>query len=387
MKKEIEQQLLENIIPFWQSLRDNEHGGYTGLVDYNLRVDKRAVKGCILNNRITWFFSKAYMMYRTPKLLSEATHAYEFLRDYCIDEEYGGVYWSVEYDGTPSDTTKHTYNQAFAIYALSAYYEATQDEEALDLAFELYDVIENRCTDDIGYLESFKRDFSYDANNEKLSENGVIAAKTMNTLLHVIEAYTQLYRVSGDDFVKESLTWALEILADKVYNYELKRQEVFFDEEYNSIIDLYSYGHDIEASWLIDLALDVLKEDELTAKLAPITDEMCQQVFEKGFDGHSLPYECEKGVDNEHRAWWVQAENIVGLVNGYNKHPQRTDYLSAAESQWQFIKDYMIDKRPHSEWLNEVMKDGSVVEGMEIAGEWKCPYHNGRMCMEVIRRL
>ena len=166
------------------------------------------------------------------------------MKDYCFDKENGGIYWSITYDGKPEDTTKHTYNQAFCIYALSSYYEASKDEEALAMAKELFHIIEEKCTDEVGYLEAFDREFHL-IENDKLSENGVIADKTMNTLLHVFEAYTELYRVSKDAEVKKRLEWILDTIADKIYNPKLHRQEVFFDKNYNSILDLHSYGHDL----------------------------------------------------------------------------------------------------------------------------------------------
>ena len=251
MKQQIQDHLDKVILPFWESLKDDEYGGFYGYMDIDLNVDKKAVKGCILNNRILWFFANAYLTKKRPELLSYAKHAYEFLKKACLDKTYGGVYWSVTFDGKPEEDMKHTYNQAFAIYALSSYYDASGDKEALDIAFSIYDVIEAHCKDDKGYLEAFDRNFQ-PVSNEKLSENGVMAEKTMNTLLHVFEGYTELYRVTKDKRVGENLRWMLDIFAKKVYNPDKKHQEVFFDKDWNTLIDLYSYGHDIETSWLID---------------------------------------------------------------------------------------------------------------------------------------
>lgn len=292
----------------------------------------------------------------------------------------------MNYDGTPLDTTKHTYNQAFSIYALSSYYEASGKKEALDLAMQLFHLIEERCTDDQGYLEAFTRDFKPES-NEKLSENGVLAEKTMNTLLHVFEAYTELYRVSADEAVKTRLAWMMDVFADKVFNPDLKRQEVFFDKNYNSIIDLHSYGHDIETAWLIDRGVDVLKDENYRQKMTKITKILTQNIYDVAFDGHSLANECEKGVVDTNRVWWVQVETIVGFINGYEHDRSRTDYLEAAEAVWRFVKEYQLDKRKGSEWFWLVRKDGTPVEGKPIVEPWKCPYHNGRMCFEVIRRL
>lgn len=386
MVDEIRKELVNGIIPFWKNLRDDEYGGYYGLLDYDLNLDKKAEKGCILNSRITWFFANAYLLLKDESLLDEAKHGYEFLKNKCLDKEYGGIYWSLNYDGTPKDTTKHTYNQAFCIYALSTYYAASKDAEALKIAMQLFEKIETTCMDEAGYLEAFTRDFKPES-NEKLSENGVLADKTMNTLLHVFEAYTELYRVSKETKVKERLMWIMDVFADKVYNPKLHRQEVFFDKNYNSIIDLHSYGHDIETAWLMDRGTEVLGDETYTERMGAITRDLTSQIYKVAFDGHSLANECEKGVVNEHRVWWVQAEAIVGFLNGYEKDSQKKEYLEAAESIWEFIKEHVMDKREGSEWFWEVDKEGKPYEGRPIVEPWKCPYHNGRMCMEVIRRM
>ena len=385
MVEEVKNHLTDCIIPFWKKLRDDEHGGYYGWMDYDLTVDKKAVKGCILNSRITWFFANAYLLLKDESLLEEAKHGYEFMKKYCVDREQGGVYWSVAYDGTPEDTTKHTYNQAFSIYALSSYYDASGDKEALDAAMSLFNIIEDRCMDEIGYKEAFDREFR-EIENDKLSENGVIAQKTMNTLLHVFEAYTELYRVSKDAVVKVRLEWILDTIAEKIYNPALHRQEVFFDREMNSILDLHSYGHDIETAWLIRRGTDVLGDKAYEDKMLPIILDLTDQVYKVAFDGHSLANECEKGVVNEGRIWWVQAETVVGFLNGYQLAPEHKEYLDAAKSEWEFIKEHVIDKREGSEWYWLVDKSGEPTAGEPIVEPWKCPYHNGRMCFEVIRR-
>lgn len=401
---ETKEHLLGTVIPFWRGLRDDKYGGWYGYVSYDLKTDREAVKGCILNSRITWFFANAHLCckeglirpedcqkygFSPEDLRAEAEHGYAFLKEHCLDKINGGIYWSLHADGTPEDTTKHTYNQAFCIYALSAYYEASGDRSALDLALELFDLIEERCTDRVGYLEAFTVDFKPES-NEKLSENGVMAAKTMNTLLHVFEAYTQLYKVAAASpdggRVKERLQWILDTFADKIYNPKLHRQEVFFDENYNSIIDLHSYGHDIETAWLIDLGVEVLGDPKYEKKLTPITRDLTAQIYKTAFDGHSLANECERGVVNTHRIWWVQAESVVGFLNGWQKDSSRDEYLEAVLKQWEFIRENVADKRQGSEWYWEVDETGKPYPDRPIVEPWKCPYHNGRMCMEVMRR-
>lgn len=400
---EIETHLADRLIPFWEGLRDEKFGGYYGYMDYDLKVCREYEKGCILNSRILWFFSNVYMLASgkglfagsrvssvwtsetAKRLRSDAEHAYVFLRDVCTDREYGGIYWSVTYDGKPLDTTKHTYNQAFAIYALSSYYDATGDEDALKLAFELQSIIEERCTDEYGYLEAFTRSFGPES-NEKLSENGVLAEKTMNTLLHVFEAYTELYRVSKDERTADRLRFMLDLFADRVYNRELGRQEVFFDRTWNTLIDLYSYGHDIETSWLIDRGLAVLDDASYTQRLLPITTEITENIYNRAYVDHSLLNEAENGVNNTTRIWWVQAETVVGFLNGYQRQPSETKYLEAALDVWEYIRDYLADPREGSEWF-WCLDENRRPPVKPIVEPWKCPYHNGRMCMEVIRRL
>lgn len=383
--EEIREHLTGKIIPFWEELRDEEYGGYYGWKSYDLTLDKKAVKGCILNSRILWFFSSSYMLLGDEKLLDNARHAYLFLRDHCVDRENGGIYWSVTCDGKPEDTTKHTYNQAFAIYALSSYYDASKDKEALETAKELRKIIEEKCKDEYGYLEAFNIRFEPEE-NDKLSENGVIAEKTMNTLLHVFEAYTELYRVAKDPEVAENLRFMLDIIADKVYNPEAGRQEVFFDRTWHTLIDLYSYGHDIETAWLVDRGLEVLDDPAYTQKLSPVTKTITKNIYERAYIDHSLVNESENGAVDTTRVWWVQAEAVVGFLNGWQKCPERTEYLEAAKDIWNYIKTYLVDSREGSEWYWALDKDRKPLE-KPIVEPWKCPYHNGRMCIEVIRRM
>lgn len=387
-RAEIEEHLKKDLIPFWKSLKDEEYGGFYGQMTYERQVEKKADKGCILNSRITWFFANAYLTLKDESLLEEAKHGYEFLKNHCVDKVNGGVYWALTYDGKPSETLKHTYNQAFSIYALSSYYAASGDKEALALAYELYELIETKMRDEQGYKEAFDESF-HETDNEKLSENGVMAAKTMNTLLHVFEAYTELYRVDKNPAVKEKILWMMDIITDKVYNSKLQRQEVFFDENWNSILDLHSYGHDIETAWLTDRSLAVVQEEAYTQKLSPMTQALAEKIYETAFDGHSVANECDRGVKNEWRIWWVQAESVVGFLNAYEKTGKEC-YQEAAAAVWDYIKEHMIDKRAGvlsgREWYWRVTKEGTPDEEKDMVEPWKCPYHNGRMCFEVLKR-
>ena len=399
MREEVKQELVHHIIPFWEKLKDEEYGGYYGYVDFELHVDKTCEKGCILNSRILWFFANAYMTLGDAGLLEYARHAYDFLKKYCWDTECGGVFWSVTFDGKTGDETKHTYSQAFAIYALSSYYDASKDREALKLAWQLFHRIEESCTDAFGYLESFTRDWKPE-DNEKLSENGLLADKTMNTLLHVLEAYTELYRVSGDEKVKEALYRSLRIFREKVYREDTQQLEVFFDTEMRTISDLYSYGHDIEASWLLDRAVQVLRDgkqeslDEQNAELLAETSEYTTRIAERiaeralcdvSMNQEAMNNECFLGVVDTTHVWWVQAEAMVGFYNCYQK-TGNSRFLEITQHIWNYTKEYVIDEREGAEWYWDLDKSGKPVSGKPIAEPWKCPYHNGRMCMDIIMR-
>ena len=381
---EIKEHLVNDLIPFWQGLKDEENGGFYGYLSYDLKLDKKAVKGCILNSRILWFFSNAYMVLGDPSLLESAAYAYQFLKEHCVDDEFGGVFWSLTYDGKPEDTTKHTYNQAFSIYALASYYDASKNPEALEIAWKLYDLVESKCKDEYGYLEAFTRSFEPEE-NDKLSENGLIAEKTMNTLLHVFEAYTELYRVTKEEKVAKQIRFMMDIIKDKVFNKEIGRQEVFFDRTWNTLIDLYSYGHDIETAWLVDRGLEVLDDEAYTNMLSPITKIITENIYNRAYIDHSLVNESENGVVDTTRVWWVQAEAVVGFLNGYQKQGDKK-FLDASVDIWNYIKKYFIDKRNGSEWFWSVKEDHTPDE-KPIVEPWKCPYHNGRMCFEVLRRM
>ncbi len=384
LKEECRAELTERIIPFWNKLRDDENGGFYGFMNNNLEVDKKADKGVILNSRILWFYSMAYKTLGDEALLDNARHAYEFLRDNCVDRENGGVYWLMTYDGKISDGMKHTYNQAFAIYALSAYFLASGDEQALELAFELFDTVEEKCTDDIAYMEAFSEEWQL-IPNDALSENGLMADKTMNTVLHLIEAYTVLYDASGDENVKERMLFLLDISKNKIFDSENNKLLVFFDRELNVIGDIHSYGHDIEATWLFDRACQTITDEELENEWRSINLRISENIYNIAFENGAVNNERENDKIDKKRVWWVQAESVVGFVNAYMQSGDKK-YLETASTVFEWIKNYQTDKRENSEWWGEVAFDGTPMQTVDMVNPWKCPYHNGRMCIEILNR-
>ena len=379
---EIRSHLEQKILPFWKAMKDDRFGGYYGGMDNNLILNRTADKGCILNSRILWTFSTAAAELESEELRQYADHAMDFFRKF-EDPVHGGVYWSVTYDGQPADTTKHTYCQAFAIYGLAAYYRLTGKREALDKAMDLFRIIESRCRDEAGYLEALKADFSPES-NEKLSENGIMASRTMNTLLHVVEAYTELHRASPDGQVMVAAVEGLNQVLDQIYNPAKRRMEVFFDEDFRPILDMQSYGHDIEGSWLIwDSASYFLREDG-RGPWRKMCIDLLESATERAFTDHGIAYEIVNGEKNTTRAWWPQAEAMLGFEFGW-RETRDPVWLERLRTQWKYIREVTVDPREGSEWFNELREDGTLINEKPMVEEWKCPYHNGRMCLRLMK--
>lgn len=389
MRDEIYAELTGHIIPFWNNLRDDVYGGFTGFMDSSLNIDKKGEKGVILHSRILWFYSNAYMALGDPALLDNARHAYEFLRDKCVDKKYGGVYWSMNYDGTVKDDFKHSYCQAFFIYALSSYYRASGDKDALNLAYEVSALVEKYATDDVAYLETMSRDWTRELRNDELSENGLMADKTMNTTLHLMEAYTELYIADKNPAILDRLKFQLELTYDKIFDKQGDKLLVFFDRNFDVIGDIHSYGHDIEATWLIDRATDAIGDKALSERFADMNRRIVRNIYNIAYDKAtgSLLNENDSGKINTWRIWWVQAESVVGFLNAYERGYGAQEYLEAAQAVWGYIKEHIIDKRRGGEWFSQVDENGQYAAFKPTVDPWKCPYHNGRMCLEAIKRL
>jgi mannobiose 2-epimerase len=378
----------KRIYPFWSKLVDQKHGGFIGKVDFDLQPIPRAHKGVILNSRILYFFSEYAIQFASQESRSLANHAYMFLRDNCLDKTNGGLYWSLLANGEPFDTTKHAYNQAFGIYALSTYYRLSQKQEALDIALNLFDLLESKyreAKEPHYYIEAMDKDFNV-LPNDKLSENGVIAERTMNTALHLLEAYAALYKVAPVSKVKRALEELINLFTKKIYNPTKKRLEVFFDKDYNSLLDLESYGHDIEASWLLSEACHTLDDKKLIKEVDPITLALVDEAMKQGFRYPFLIKEKEGKHNDGTRVWWIQAEAINGLINAYeiDHNPQR---LEDAKTIYKGIIGYFHDKRPGGCWFWDLNAHNLPSSKRCIVEPWKCPYHNGRMCLMILRRL
>ncbi len=388
LKSEVNETLLDNILPYWIEKMTDVQGGFYGRIDGNDNHIKGADKGAILNARILWTFSAAYRLFKKPEYLQMATRAKRVIINGFFDKEFGGIYWSLKDNGEPKDTKKQIYAIGFAIYGLSEYYRATSDTEALDYAISLFESIEKHSFDNDknGYCEALTREWN-EIDDMRLSDKDANERKTMNTHLHILEPYTNLYRVWKDERLERQIRNLIDIFTDKILDKETSHLNLFFDDNWNSKYRIISYGHDIEASWLIDEAVSVLKDKELEDKIFPIikniADAASQGLTTKG----SMIYEknLEEGTTDRESHWWVQAETVIGYLNMY-QHTNEEEYLSKALKCWEFIKNNLIDY-DNGEWYWSISDNGDVNRKDDKAGFWKCPYHNGRMCMEIIERF
>ena len=421
LKSEVLDVLENNILRFWlDKMQDKENGGFYGQMTGEGELVKTADKGGILNARILWSFSAAYRVLRKPEYLEAATRAKEYIIEHFIDEEFGGTYWSLDYKGNPKDTKKQFYAIGFMIYGLSEYARATGDHEALEYAIQLYECIEEHSLDKQynGYIEACTREWGEIA-DMRLSELDANFPKSQNTHLHIIEPYTNLFRAlkeldaienATNDYglkpyvgqfttvnisvdpdivtrLEASLRNLINIFTDKILNPQTHHLDLFFDMDWKREAGaLESYGHDIECSWLLHEAALVLGDDIVLKKVEPIV-QMVAKASEKGLneDG-SMVHEAnlDTGYVDTDRHWWVQAENVVGWINIYQYFGDE-DALQKALNGWQYIKNNLID-REGGEWWWSRDPQRNINRKDDKAGFWKCPYHNSRMCLEILER-
>ena len=417
MRLEMQDVLENNILPFWlEKMQDNENGGFYGRIDGSGVLHPDAEKGAILNARILWTFSAAYRVLEKGELLEAATRAKDYLVDHFIDPEYGGVYWSVDYKGEPLDTKKQFYAIAFAIYGLSEYARATGDREALEYALDLYDCIEEHAFDDEqnGYIEACTREWGK-IGDMRLSELDANYPKSQNTHLHIMEAYANLLRCLKEMRAQEQCDYVpaigsvlpvgisvppetmvsvegalrniISIFIDKILNPETNHLDLFFDMDWTrGAGHLESYGHDIECSWLLHEAALVLGDENLLEKVENVVQKVAK-ASEKGLreDG-SMIHEAnlDTGHVDDDLHWWVQAENVVGWFNIW-QHFGDEEAFKKSEKCWHYIKENLVDF-DNGEWFWSRHPDGSLNTVDDKAGFWKCPYHNSRMCLEIIER-
>jgi mannobiose 2-epimerase len=384
---EMQSELVRNILPFWMNkTADNEFGGFYGQINGIGQVIKGAEKGGIVNSRILWTFSAAANQLKNNEYRQMAVRSKNYLLAHFFDEDHGGTYWKITYDGKPADTKKQIYSQAFFIYALSEYFKLTGDSICLDKAASLYQLIEDKSFDkDLnGYFEAYSRDWKL-LDDLRLSDKDANEKKTTNTHLHILEAYTNLYRVWHNKELGDKLKNLVNIFLDKIIDPVSHHLQLFFNEHWHSRSSLISYGHDIEASWLLIEAARVLEDKDLIEKTKTSCIALAIASLEGLQDDSSLIYEKDEpeGKIDMDRHWWPQAETVVGLINLYEL-TQNDHHLAQAINCWEYITKNLVDPE-NGEWFWSI-KNGKPNLAEDKAGFWKCPYHNARACLEVMSR-
>ncbi len=386
-KSELENELA-NILGYWQkNAIDKEFGGFYGKLNNSNRVFHEAPKGSVLNSRILWTFSAAYNLTGKEDYLHVAERAFQYIITHFIDKKNGGIYWSVDYHGNPLDTKKQIYALSFAIYGLSEFFLAAKNETAKELAIELYYLIVEHSYDKAngGYIEALTADWK-EIKDLRLSEKDANEKKSMNTHLHVLEGFANLYRVWPHEELKQKIKELIHIFSDHIIDAKTNHLILFFDDEWNVKSNIVSYGHNIEAAWLILEAAEILANKQIIEKVKQ-QSLLIADASEEGLDEDGgLWYEFEMNKDHfvKEKHWWPQAEAMVGFFNAWQITGDE-DYLQRSLNSWEFIKLHILDKK-NGEWFWGVDENYQLMAADKV-GLWKCPYHNGRACIELIKRM
>ena len=382
---QVKKELTTDILPYWIKRMNNREGGFYGRISGEEQLDTDAPVGNILVARILWTFAAAYRIFGNKEYLEMAEKAKKEIINRFFDKEYGGTYWSLNPDGTPLDTKKQIYSISFTIYGLAELNRATGDGKALEYAIKLFNSIEEHSFDKEqgGYFEAFTREWN-SIEDMRLSDKDANESKTMNTHLHILEAYTCLLRVWRNPLLEERLRNLIEVFENHILASN-RHLRLFFNDSWECNYETVSYGHDIEASWLLHEAALVLGDQTVLERIEKLVPEIAKAA-EEGFSAmEGMAYECKDGHMDKERHWWVQAETVVGYFNLWDNFGSQ-EGLENALMCWEFIKGNLID-RENGEWFWSLFPDGTVNRKEDKAGFWKAPYHNGRMCLEIIERV
>jgi len=386
---DFQNELRGNILPFWMKYSiDKTNGGFYGALSNDLQIHNEVPRSAILCTRILWSFAAAYRAFGQAEYLQTAQYAYETLFKSFWDSTHGGIYWDVDLQGWPVTDRKHHYAQAFAIYSLCEYQQASGSAESLDYARQLFNLLETHAYDPIhqGYIEGCRRDWSA-LEDMRLSERDMNCRKSMNTMLHTLEAYTQLAQVWPDARVQKQLENLIRTFLSRVIDPASGHLQLFFDDQWNSLSDTISYGHDIECSWLLWEAAQTVNNAQLSGQAKAASIELAEVVLDEAVDRDGSLFQ-ELGPSGKNQAekeWWTQAEGVVGFYNAYQLSGD-VKFARAAEGCWVFIREKLID-RQYGDWVKRIRLDGTVNPQSYKVGPWECPYHHTRFCLQMMERL
>ncbi len=387
--KEIENELKNDILPFWDKTVDEENGGFLGRILNNGEIIKDFPKSAVLNTRILWTYSSLYVKFKEKRYLELAERAYKYIKRYFCDDEKGGIFWLLDYKGEPIDRKKQIYAQAFCIYALAEYYKISNNREALNWASDIFELIEKHSfdTEYPGYFEACDREWN-PVEDVRLSDKDKNEKKTMNTHLHVLEGYTNFLKIWKNEKLEKQLKLLIDIFLDKIIDPKTGHFNLFFDEFWNLKSNLFSYGHDIEGSWLLYEASEVTNDKNLLEKVEKACLRLANITLEEGMDsdGGIMNNGNTNGVLDTDKHWWPQVEAMVGLLNAFQISNEK-NFFESSYKCWNFVKKYIMD-RENGEWFFRVNRKGEPYLSEENkVGPWKAPYHNTRGCLEIMKRL
>jgi mannobiose 2-epimerase len=378
---------LDEILTYWiNNVVDEEKGGFYGAVSTDNVADLFAPKGVVLNSRILWTFSAASRFSENKHCLDIAKRAFNYIDNHFIDHEQGGVFWSVDHNGKILDGKKQVYGLAFCLYGLVEYYKVTGNEIALGLARDLFKCIEKYSFDkeNKGYIEAFTKEWQ-PIDDLRLSEKDSNEKKTMNTHLHIIEAYANLYQVWPEIFLRERITGLLNVF-EKYFLNNNHHLHLFMTEDWKVRSSILSFGHDVEASWLLYECAEISGNELYIDRYKKIALQLADAAAEALDTDGGMWYEYDPAIDYwiKEKHSWPQAEAMVGFFNVYQLSGNEK-YLQLSLDSWQFVKKHIKDSK-NGEWFWGVKEDYSIMQ-KDKAGFWKCPYHSGRACMEIIKRI
>lgn len=401
-KEKFSKELHENILSFWMKfgIEKNSHGFY-GAADLQGNPIPEAPKSCVLNARILWTFSQAAIQFENETYAEIADKAYQVLMNDFSDKEFGGYFMSIDTQNQPLDIIKHTYAQAFVLYSLSKYYELRTTSEIKKLISDYFYFLEGKTkvSGNPGYFEAFTRDWQIYGENRMADNN---EPRSMNTHLHILESYVAFYKVSKNILAGKRLKELLQLFMDKIIR-PTGYLGIFFDEDFNeadSSKGICSFGHDIEASWLLWEAAEILNDAEIISQMKPLSVKMLDAVDRVGVDkdgGLFLESTRFGSHLRTNKHWWPQAETLVAFMNGLELTSD-LKYWEKLKLTWNFIDTHVIDHE-NGEWFTKVNRLGVpyLVEPENDPSPyyrndwkidpWKCPYHNGRAMMELIARI
>ncbi len=387
LKKEFENELTDNILNYWiRKVYDPRRGTFYGLIGPDEKPDPAAPLSAVLITRILWTFSAAHRLFPTAIYQKMADEAFRILTTHFWDNENGGVYWEVSSGGEAVDTSKQFYAQSFALYGLAEYFRTFGNQQARQLAISLFYLLEKYAFDPVngGYGEAVSANWQKPV-RKFITPAGEKMNKSMNTHLHLLEAYTNLLRIWQEDDLKKQIGGLLDIFSNQIINPENHHFHLFFDNNWSVQSTGVSYGHDIEGSWLLYEAAEVLDDEQTLRQLKPVLLKMALAAGQEALHpAGGLFYESDGAHRNRDFHWWAQAEAVVGFFNAWQLSGDQ-QFLNWTEKSWHFIRQHQID-RQHGEWFSQVNADLTVAPAPKVSG-WKCPYHNGRMCLEMAMRL